>query len=96
MLFLIPNIRETGTTPKRKERCTELSWAAPVHNEHVTGLSIVTWPLEDGEPKNGWRPGTDTVQEIRPGSVLARTYEERQRKPDDLETQEGQRAIALI
>ena len=58
-------------------------------------MSIVTWPLEDGEPKNGWRPGTDTVQEIRPGSVLARTYEERQRKPDDLEAQEGQRSIAV-
>ena len=93
--FLIPNIRETGTTQKRKERCTELSWAVPVDNEHVTGLSIVAWPLEDGEPKKGWRPGTDTVQEIRPGSVLSRTYEERQRKPDDLEAQEGQRVIAV-
>ena len=59
--FLIPNIRETGTTPKRRERCTELSWAVPVDNEHVTGLSIVAWPLEDGEPKRDWRPGTDTV-----------------------------------
>jgi hypothetical protein len=38
---------------------------------------------------------TDTVQDIRPGSVLSRTYEERQRKPDDLEAQEGQRAIAV-
>ena len=27
--FLILNIRETGTMPKRKERCTELSWAVP-------------------------------------------------------------------
>ena len=93
--FLIPNIRETGTTLKRKERCTELSWAVPIDNEHVTGLSIIAWPLEDGEPKKGWRPGTDTVQEIRPGSVLSRTYEERQRKPDDLEAQVGQRAIAV-
>lgn len=41
------------------------------------------------------RPGTDTVQEIRPGSVLSRTYEERPRKPDDLEAHEGQRAIAV-
>jgi hypothetical protein len=61
----------------------------------VTGLSIVAWPLEDGEPKKDWRPGTDTVPDIRPGSVLSRTYEERQRKPDDLEAQEGQRAIAV-
>jgi len=93
--FLIPDIRETGTTPKRKERCSELSWAVPVDNEHVTGLSIVTWPIEDGEPRKDWRPGTDTVQDIRPGSVLSRKYEERQRKPDDLEAQEGQRPIAV-
>jgi hypothetical protein len=93
--FLIPNIRETGTMPKREERCTELSWAVPVDNEHVTGLSIVAWPLDEGGPKKDWRPGTDTVQEIRPGSVLSRKYEERQRKPDDLEAQEGQRGIAV-
>jgi hypothetical protein len=93
--FLVPLIRESGTTLKRKERCTELSWAVPIDNEHVTGLSIIAWPLEDGEPKKGWRPGTDAVQEIRPGSVLSRTYEERQRKPDGLEAQEGQRAIAV-
>src|SRR6202040_1207519 len=31
----------------------------------------------------------------RPGSFLERTYEERQRKPDDLEAQEGQRPIAI-
>jgi hypothetical protein len=61
----------------------------------VTGLSIVAWPLENSEPKKGWRPGTDTVQDIRPGSVRSRKYEERQRKPDDLEAQEGQRPIAV-
>ena len=58
-------------------------------------LSIVAWPLENGEPKKGWRPGTDTDQDIRPGSVLSRKYEDRQRKPDDLEAQEGQRTIAV-
>jgi hypothetical protein len=93
--FLIPDIREPGTVPKRKQRATELSWAVPIDNEHVRGLSIVAWPLENGEPKRGWRPGTDTVDEIRPGSALTRSYEERQRKPDDLEAQEGQRAIAV-
>lgn len=93
--FLIPNIRELGTTLKRQECCSELSWAVPVDNQHVTGLNIVAWPLEDGEPKKNWRPRTDTVQEIRPGSVLSRTYEERQRKPDDLEAQEGQRGTAV-
>ena len=33
------------------ESCTELSWAVPADNEHVAGLSIVAWTLEDGEPK---------------------------------------------
>ena len=70
--FIIPDIRETRRRPKREERGSELSWAVPVDNEHVTGLSIVAWPLEDGEPKKDWRPGTDTVQDIRPGSVLTR------------------------
>ena len=39
--------------------------------------------------------GTDTVDDVRPGSLLARDYEARQRKPDDLEAQEGQRAVAV-
>src|SRR5207249_677925 len=93
--FIIPNIREPGTTPKRQERGTELSWAVPIDNEHVRGISIVAWPLEGGEPKRDWKPGTDTIQDIRPGSSLQRNYEERQRKPDDLEAQEGQRRVAV-
>ena len=94
-MFIIPNIREPGTMPKRKERGTELSWAVPIDNEHVRGISIVAWPLENGEPKPDWKPGTDTIADIRPGSFLERSYEERQRKPDDLEAQEGQRTIAV-
>jgi nitrite reductase/ring-hydroxylating ferredoxin subunit len=94
-LFIIPSIREPGTVPKRKQRGTELSWAVPVDNEHVRGISIVAWPLENGEPKPDWKPGTDTIADIRPGSYLKRSYEERQRKPDDLEAQEGQRSIAI-
>jgi len=93
--FVIPNIREAGTKLKRQERGSELSWAVPVDNEHVTGLSIVAWPLEGGAPKKDWRPGTDTVQRHSPGSILVRKYEGRQRKPDDLEAQEGQRSIAV-
>jgi hypothetical protein len=62
----------------------------------VTGLSIVARPLEDGAPKKDWLPGTETVQNIRPGSVLTRKYEDRQRKPDDLGAQEGQRPIAVL
>ena len=38
---------------------------------------------------------TDMIADIRPGSFLQRNYEERQRKPDDLEAQEGQRPIAI-
>src|SRR6267143_1264856 len=67
--FIIPDIRETGTILKRQERGSELSWAVPVDNEHVTGLSIFAWPLEYDAPKKDWRPGTDTVQDIRPGST---------------------------
>jgi hypothetical protein len=94
-MFIIPSIREPGTAPKRKQRGTELSWAVPIDNEHVRGISIVAWPLENGAPKPDWKPGTDTIADIRPGSFLERSYEERQRKPDDLEAQEGQRPIAI-
>jgi hypothetical protein len=93
--FMIPDIREPGTTLKRREPATELSWAVPIDNEHVRGISIVAWPLENGRRKEGWKPGTDTVADIRPGSTLVRSYDERQRKPDDLEAQEGQRTIAV-
>ena len=93
--FIIPNVREPGTVPKRKELGTELSWAVPIDNEHVRGISIVAWPLENGEPQRDWRAGTDVFFDIRPGSMEARSYEERQRKPDDLEAQEGQRTIAV-
>jgi hypothetical protein len=51
--------------------------------------------LENGVPIPDWKPGTDTIADVRPGSYLQRSYEERQRKPDDLEAQEGQRAIAV-
>ena len=61
----------------------------------MCGISIVAWPLENGEPKTDWKPGTDTIADIRPGSFLKRSYEERQHKPDDLEAQEGQRPIAV-
>jgi hypothetical protein len=54
----------------------------------------VAWPLKDGEPTKDWWPGTQTIQEIRPGSAVSRIYEGRQRKPDDLEAG-SQRAIAV-
>jgi hypothetical protein len=65
--------------PKRKERGTELSWAVPIDNEHVRGISIVAWPIENGAPKPDWKPGTDTIADIRAGSFLKRSYEEGQR-----------------
>jgi hypothetical protein len=34
--FAIPDIRAAGTVPKRRERGSELSWAVPIDNEHVT------------------------------------------------------------
>jgi hypothetical protein len=67
----------------------------PIDNEHVRGISIVAWPLENGASKPDWKPGTDTIADIRPGSYLERSYEERQKKPDDLEAKEGQRPIAI-
>jgi hypothetical protein len=67
----------------------------PIDNEHVMALSIVAWPLEGGRPKRDWRPGTDTVSDVRPGSETERTYRERQLRPDDLEAQESQRPIAV-
>ena len=72
-----PSIREPGTTPKRKERGTEMSWAVPVDNEHVRAISIVAWPLENGEPRCDWNPGTDTIADIRPRSLPERSYEQR-------------------
>lgn len=94
-IFLVANIREPGTVAKRKDRCSELSWAVPVDNEHVTAFSLVAWPVENGAPKKDWRPRTDTILDIRPGSQRSRGYEDRQRRPDDLEAQEGQRTIAV-
>ena len=50
---------------------------------------------KNGEPSPDWKPGTDTIADIRPGSFLQRSYEARQRGPDALEAQEGQRPIAI-
>lgn len=94
-IALIPNIRESGDAPKFEERCSDLTWVVPIDNEHVTALSMVAWPLENGAPRHDWRPDTDTVSDARPGSFTARPYEQKQRRPDDLEAQESQRPIAV-
>src|SRR5689334_8569111 len=78
-IFLVPNLHEPGTEPKRKDRCSEMTWCVPIEN---------------GAPKKDWRPRTDTILDIRPATIN-RPYEERQRRPDDLEAQESQRTIAV-
>jgi hypothetical protein len=95
-IFLIANIHEPGTVPMRQDRASELSWVVPIDNETMRGLSIVCWPLESGVPKADWKPRTAAEIPERVGSRAgSRSYEERQRNPDDLEAQEGQRPIAV-
>lgn len=95
-VILVPNLHEPGDAAKYQEKCTECTWTVPVDNEHLTAFSIVAWPLENGQPKKGWKPGTDTRTALRPGSTTnPLSYEQRQRRPDDREAQEGQRPIAV-
>jgi nitrite reductase/ring-hydroxylating ferredoxin subunit len=94
-LVLIPDIHEKGASPKRQDRCSELTWVVPTDNLHVSAISICVWPLENGVPQPDYRPRTDTIIPVRPGSSPVRAYDERQRRPDDLEAQESQRAIAV-
>lgn len=92
-IILVPNIHEPGTEAKLEDRCSEMSWLVPVDNETILGISIVAWPVENGKPVEDWKPGTDTVTNFRPGNLRDRPYEEKQRQPDDMEAQEGQRRI---
>ncbi len=94
-IFLVPNVHERGTVAKHEDKATEVSWTVPVDNEHLTAFSLVAWPLENGKPRENWRAGTDLRIDIRPAAELARSYEERQRRPDDKEAQESQRPIAV-
>jgi hypothetical protein len=95
-VFLIPDIHVAPDEPRRQTRATELSWVVPIDNESMRGLSIVCWPLAaDGKPREGWTPRTAAEIPERVGSNTRRSYEARQRNPDDLEAQEGQRSIAI-
>lgn len=95
-IVLVANVHQKGEKPIWREKATEVTWCVPVDNETVCGLSIIAWPkTADGAPDPSWRPGTDTVTEIRPGQLRDRPYSEKQRKPDDMEAQEGQRRIAV-
>ncbi len=79
---LIPSIHEPGTHSKSEERGTELSFCVPVGNETICALTIVAWPAKDGVPVADWKPGTDTITDIRPGNLRDRPYEDKQRRPD--------------
>jgi phenylpropionate dioxygenase-like ring-hydroxylating dioxygenase large terminal subunit len=94
-IMLIPSIHEPGDTPKSEERATEMSFCVPVDNETICALTIVAWPAKDGVPIEDWKPGIDTITDIRPGNLRSRPYEDKQRRPDDMEAQESQRRIAV-
>jgi len=91
----VPSIHESGKVAKHKERATEFTWTVPVDNTEITSFSIIAWPAVNGVPIEGWQAGTDVKIGIRPASQMDRSYEERQRAPDDREAQEGQRPIAV-
>jgi hypothetical protein len=92
----VANIHQKGAEPIWREKATEVIWCVPVDNETVYGICICAWPAsENGTPVEGWKPGTDTISDIRPGQLRERSYEDKQRKPDDMEAQEGQRAVPV-
>ncbi len=94
-IVLVANIHQRGAAPIWREKATEVTWCVPNDNETVYGISICAWPAEGGEPDADWVPGTDTLTKIRPGQLRQRAYQDKQRKPDDMEAQEGQRRIAI-
>ena len=95
-IVLVANIHQKGIEPIWREKATEVIWCVPVDNETVYGICICAWPADEiGQAVEGWRPGTDTISDIRPGQLRGRSYAEKQRKPDDMEAQEGQRAIPV-
>jgi hypothetical protein len=55
----------------------------PTKLKDVSVISSTKASLENGEPKPGWKPRTDTIADTWPGSRLKCSYEERQRKPDE-------------
>jgi phenylpropionate dioxygenase-like ring-hydroxylating dioxygenase large terminal subunit len=95
-VVLVANVHQRGAAPIWREKATEVTWVVPVDNETVRGLSIIAWPkLESGGPDPAWKPGTDTITDIRPGQLRDRPFADKQRSPDDMEAQEGQRAVAV-
>ena len=94
-IVLVANIHQRGNEPIWREKATEVIWCVPNDNETVYGICICAWPAKDGIADSDWVAGTDTLTDIRPGQLRERPYEDKQRKPDDMEAQEGQRRIAV-
>jgi hypothetical protein len=88
-MYLVDGVAATGPPVGTRAiacriRCESYS------NRFATSLSGVN--LDNPATVRGRTGGT---VDIRPGSFLQRSYEEQQKKPDDLEAQEGQRPIAV-
>ena len=94
-IVLVANIHQRGEAPIWREKATEVIWCVPYDNESVYGICICAWPAKDGAANLDWKPGTDTLTDIPPGQLRDRSYEDKQRKPDDMEAQEGQRPIPI-
>ena len=95
-IVLVANIHQKGLEPIWREKATEVIWCVPVDNETVYGICICAWPADKkGVLDKDWRPGTDTITDIRPGQLRDRSYQDKQRKPDDMEAQEGQRTFPI-
>ena len=84
-IVLVANIHQKGSEPIWREKATEVIWCVPVDNETVYGICICAWPAENGVAVEEWRPGTDTISDIRPGQLRDRSYEDKQRNPDPRE-----------
>ncbi len=89
---LVPTARSiaaptvTGDDPENEtEPARMVGWWVPVDDENTVGFHIeVRPPLPDGRPHKAYQPAV----------IPERSYEERQRRPDDWEAQIGQGAMA--
>jgi nitrite reductase/ring-hydroxylating ferredoxin subunit len=100
-IALIPNIHETGGHPVDRDPPSDITWVVPIDDTHVFAITMLAVPLVNGIADPNFRPGTDTETRdqdgelLRPGFRPDRSYEDRQRHPDDMEAMEGQRPIAV-
>ena len=100
-IALIPNIHESGDEFMERDLPSDTTWVVPVDDTHIFAITLLAVPLVDGNPDPNFRPGTDTQTRdnegnlLRPGFHADRSYEDRQRRPDDMEAMESQRPIAV-